>query len=133
MERFLRGRMLKRISGSLVFILICGIVITWAASLFAAHPVTDRMKEEISLLDGFRHVEAASVSDAEEKILGRRMYMSHRMRPIFASKFAGFALTVQLKKDEGTQDPNALAGMLSAIDQGAPDSVYVMALEDGVG
>src|ERR1700732_3023652 len=133
MERLFRGRVLNRITVSLVFILIFGIVIMWAASLSAAHPVTDRTKEEISLLDGFRHVEAASVSDAEEKILGRRMYMSHRMRPVFASKFAGFALTVQLKKDEGTQDPNALTGMLSAIDQGGPDSVYVMALEDGAG
>src|ERR1700732_2408199 len=132
MERLFRGRVLNRITVSLVFILIFGIVIMWAASLSAAHPVTDRTKEEISLLDGFRHVEAASVSDAEEKILGRRMYMSHRMRPVFASKFAGFALTVQLKKDEGTQDPNALTGMLSAIDQGGPGSVYVMALEDGV-
>jgi regulator of RNase E activity RraA len=84
-----------------------------------------------SLLDGYRHVEVASVSDAIEKLLGRKMYMSHRMRPIFPTKFAGFALTVQLKQDEGTQDPNALSGMLAAIDQGAPDSVYVMVVENG--
>jgi len=83
------------------------------------------------LLDGYRHVEVASVSDAIEKIMGQRMYMSHRMRPIFASKFAGFALTVQLKKEEN-KDPDALNGMLAAIDSGGPDSVYVMKLEDGV-
>jgi regulator of RNase E activity RraA len=59
------------------------------------------------------------------------MYMSHRMRPVFPSKFAGYALTVQLKKDEGNQDPSALTGMLEAIDQGEPNSVYVMAVEDG--
>ncbi len=86
---------------------------------------------DASLLDGYRHVEVASVSDAVEKLLGRKMYMSHRMRPIFPTKFAGFALTVQLKQDEGTQDPNALSGMLAAIDQGAPDSVYVMVVENG--
>src|SRR5882724_435547 len=76
---------------------------------------------DIALLDGYRHVEVASVSDALEKITGQRMYLSHRMRPIFTSKFAGTALTVKLKKEENT-DPNALNGMLAAIDQGGPNS-----------
>jgi len=84
-----------------------------------------------SLLDGFRHVEVASVSDAAEQILGRKMYMSHRMQSIFPAKFAGYAVTVLLKKDEGNKDPNALAGMMAAIDGGAKDSVYVMTVEDG--
>jgi regulator of RNase E activity RraA len=57
--------------------------------------------------------------------------MSHRMRPIFPSKFAGVALTVQLKKEEN-KDPDALNGMLAAIDSGGPNSVYVMAVENGV-
>jgi regulator of RNase E activity RraA len=59
------------------------------------------------------------------------MYMSHRMQPIFTAKFAGFARTVQLKKDEGNKDPEALTGMLEAIDQGSTDAVYVMVVEDG--
>jgi regulator of RNase E activity RraA len=84
-----------------------------------------------SVLDGFRHVEVASVSDAAEQILGRKMYMSHRMQSIFPAKFAGFAVTVLLKKDEGNKDANALAGMMAAIDRGAKDSVYVMTVEDG--
>jgi len=86
-----------------------------------------------SLLDGFRHVEVASVSDAAEQILGRRMYMSHRMQSqsIFPARFAGYAVTVLLKKDEGNKDPNALAGMMAAIDGGEKDSVYVMTVEDG--
>jgi regulator of RNase E activity RraA len=85
---------------------------------------------DASLLDGYRHVEVASVSDALEKITGQRMYLSHRMRPIFTSKFAGFALTVKLKKEEN-KDPDALTGMLTAIDQGPTNSVYVMVVEDG--
>src|SRR5215469_4253066 len=85
---------------------------------------------DAALVDGYRHVEVASVSDAMEKLTGQRTYLSHRMRPIFATKFAGFALTVQLKKEEN-QDPHALDGMLEAIDQGGPNSVYVMAVEDG--
>jgi len=83
------------------------------------------------LLDGFRHVEVASLSDAVEQILGRRMYMSHRMQSIFPAKFAGYAVTVLLKKDEGNRDPDALAGMMAAIDGSAKDSVYVMTVEDG--
>lgn len=83
------------------------------------------------LLEGFRHVEAASVSDAVEQITGKKMYMTHQVRPIFPAKFAGFALTVLLKKDEGNRDPQALSGMVAAIDQGKPGSVYVMVVEDG--
>jgi regulator of RNase E activity RraA len=83
------------------------------------------------LIAQFRRVEVASVSDAIEQIMGKKMYMSHQMQPISVSKFAGIARTVQLKKDEGNKDPNALSGMLEAIDQGGPDSVYVMAVEDG--
>jgi regulator of RNase E activity RraA len=86
--------------------------------------------DEASLLEGYRHVEVASVSDALEKISGQRMYMSHHMRPIFPSRFAGVALTVQLKKEEN-KDPDALQGMLTAIDQGGPNSVYVMVVENG--
>lgn len=83
------------------------------------------------LISAFRHVEVASVSDALEQITGKKMYMSHRMQPIFTAKFAGFARTVLLKKDEGNKDPEALTGMLQAIDEGSADSVYVMVVEDG--
>jgi regulator of RNase E activity RraA len=86
---------------------------------------------DAALIAEFRRVEVASVSDALEQLTGRRMYMTHRMHPIFTTKFAGFARTVQLKKDEGNSDPTALNGMLEAIDQGSTDSVYVMVVEDG--
>ena len=84
-----------------------------------------------ALLADYRRVEVASVSDALEQLTGKRMYMSHRMHPLFTTKFAGFARTVLLKKDEGNKDPAALNGMLEAIDQGSTDSVYVMVVEDG--
>jgi len=108
-----------------------------AALAFAGHPSARTRRQAppvenaAGLLEGFRHVEVASVSDALEQLTGRKMYMSHRMRPIFSTKFAGFATTVLLKK-EANEDPNALTGMLAAIDQGTKDSVYVMAVEDGI-
>ncbi len=107
---------------------IAGLVLTMRAS---SRQTTSNPPSAAELLDGFRHVEAASVSDALEQITGKKMYMSHRMRPIFSTKFAGFALTVALKKEEN-DDPSALQGMLSAIDSGGADSVYVMSVEDGV-
>jgi regulator of RNase E activity RraA len=96
----------------------------------AASKTSHAPADDLALLEAYRHVEVASVSDAMENILGRKMYMSHRMRPIFGARFAGFALTVQLKK-EANNDPHALEGMLAAIDQGGANSVYVMAVEDG--
>src|ERR1700681_2373403 len=91
----------------------------------------ERVLTHDELIAQFRRVEVASVSDALEQITGKQMYMSHRMQPIFTAKFAGYARTVQLKKDEGNKDPEALTGMLEAIDQGSTDSVYVMVVEDG--
>ena len=93
----------------------------------AASPSPDK---DAVLLEGFRHVEVASVSDALEQLTGKKMYMTHRMRPIFTTRFAGRALTVLLKK-ETNHDPDALKGMLQAIDTGTANSVYVMVVEDG--
>jgi regulator of RNase E activity RraA len=116
-------------------LLVCLLPLAIAAGLGAKTAFrslnTHAANDDLALLDAYRHVEVASVSDALEKLSGHKMYMSHRMRPIFGSKFAGFALTVQLKK-ESNNDPHALDGMLAAIDQGGTSSVYVMAVEDGI-
>lgn len=112
-------------------LLFAGVIAGTALTMGARQqPVDSNPKTAEEILDGFRHVEAASVSDAIEQVTGKRMYMSHRMRPIFPTKFAGYALTVALKK-EPNDDPNALQGMLAAIDSGDRDSVYVMSVEDG--
>jgi len=44
------------------------------------------------LIEGFRLVEVASVADAMEQLYGQRSHMSHEMRPLFTTKFAGPAL-----------------------------------------
>lgn len=119
-----RLRLAAIVTSAVMLAMVAIIVITPAFSRPAD------VTSDAALLDGYRHVEVASVSDAMEKVTGQRMYLSHRMQPIFTSKFAGFALTVKLKKEEN-HDPHALDGMLSAIDQGAPNSVYVMVVKDG--
>jgi regulator of RNase E activity RraA len=109
---------------------VAGVAVFLLPPLARTRQVDGSAIDDASLLDGFRHVEAASVSDALEQLIGRKMYMSHRMRPIFPTKFAGFAVTVLLKK-ETNHDPNALDGMLATIDQGSSNSVYVMVVEEG--
>jgi hypothetical protein len=84
-----------------------------SSSLLAQSPGGAPLNENEALLDSYRHVEVASVSDALEQLTGKKMYLSHRMQPIFPAKFAGFALTVKLSKDEGNKDPGALSGMLA--------------------
>src|ERR1700722_17481506 len=118
----------------LAFLLVGVIVIFAAASkvgMVRAQSSPPASLSDSELIAEFRRVEVASVSGAIGQITSKRMCMSHRMQPIFTAKFAGFARTVQLKKDEGNKDPEALTGMLEAIDQGSTNSVYVMALEDG--
>src|SRR5690242_8881408 len=83
------------------------------------------------MIEGFRMVEVASVSDAMEQLYGQRGYMSHEMRPLATAKFAGPAVTVLLKKEEHKEGAAASQGMLDAIDAAPPGSVYVMVLENG--
>lgn len=110
----------------LAVVLIIGVS-GWAdtpmtAADYAAHPQ--------QMLEAYRHVEAASVSDAIEQLLHEKRYMSHRMQAIFPTKFAGTAVTVLLKPEEN-HDANALTGMLQAIDKGGSGSVYVMTVQGG--
>jgi regulator of RNase E activity RraA len=119
-----------KVLASVFAVALVSIVIVHVRNAYAqsspSTPLTDS-----ELVAQFRHVEVASVSDALEQIAHKKMYMTHHMQPIFTAKFAGYARTVVLKKDEGNNDPEALSGMLEAIDQGSTDSVYVMVVEDG--
>ena len=83
-----------------------------------------------ALLDAYRHVEVASVSDAIEQLFGQRMYLSQRMQPLFPARITGFALTVRMERQE-KPDAHATDAMLEAIDKGEKDSVYVMSIQDG--
>jgi regulator of RNase E activity RraA len=84
------------------------------------------------LLEGFRQTEVASVADAIEQLYGPQNYMSHDMRALFKTKFAGPAVTVLLKKEEHKEGAAATQGMIDAIDNASAGSVYVMVLEDGL-
>jgi regulator of RNase E activity RraA len=132
MDKFRGSVKFHAIAVLTVSISVLGASLAGARLLRADSPQgANASQPESNLIADFRRVEVASVSDALEQLTGKRLYMSHRMHPIFTTKFAGFARTVLLKKDEGNTDPAALNGMLAAIDDGSTDSVYVMVVEDG--
>lgn len=106
------------------------VLVTVAAVLSAVWAMA-QPAAEVTLAEGYRLVEVASVSDALEQLYGERAYMSHDMRPLSPVKFAGPAVTVQLKKEEHKDGAKASQGMLDAIDDSPAGSVYVMVLEDG--
>ena len=116
----------------LLTICAAGIAATVGLASWADMPMTaaDYIAHPQEMVDAYRHVEAASVSDAMEQLLHQKRYMSHRMQAIFPTKFAGTAITVLLKREEN-HDPGALTGMLKAIDSGGAGSVYVMTVQDG--
>lgn len=110
------------IVGTVVLSLTACAAVCTRTVVMAQTPKTaaDYEKDLPGMLEAYRHVEAASVSDAIEQTLHEKHYMSHKMQAIFPTKFVGTALTVLLKKEEN-HDPDALGGMLKAIDTGGAD------------
>jgi len=104
---------------------VTGLAVAAFALWLMAQPAAD------PLMEGFRNVEVASVADAMEQLYGQQTYMSHEMRPLSTTKFAGPAVTVLMKKEEHKEGSAASQGMLDAIDAAPPGSVYVMVLENG--
>jgi len=106
----------------------------WIAGL-AALTVTVWLMAQPSgdpLVEGYKVTEVSSVADAMEQLYGQKNYMSHDMRALRLTKFVGPAVTVLLKKEEHKEGSKASEGMLDAIDNAKPGSVYVMVLEDGL-
>ena len=90
---------LAMVSGVLV-VLALVVGATQATQAPAPPPPLPAATDTAGLLTAFRRVEVASVSDAMEQLYGKRVYMSHRMRPLGFSgnRLAGTALTVLLEE-----------------------------------
>ena len=71
------------------------ILLAGGAHRLRAQSSTAGSLGDAELIVQFRRVEVASVSDALEQITGKKMYMTHRVQPIYTAKFAGFARTVR--------------------------------------
>jgi hypothetical protein len=110
MNKFRRFPKSRNIAASLLCIGVLCAALYEVDSLRAQSSGTAAALSDEALVAEYRRVEVASVSDALEQLTGKHMYMSHRMNPIFTTKFAGLrANGSQLKKDEGdTVIPAAL-------------------------
>ncbi len=106
--------------------ILLALIVTTAAGWVYAQTGGD------PVIEGFRHTEVASVADAIEQLYGTKSYMSHDMRALFKTKFAGPAVTVLMKKEEHKEGAAATQGMIDAIDTAPAGAVYVMVLEDGL-
>ncbi len=82
-------------------------VILAALALVYAQPSAD------PLMEGFRLVEVASVADAMEQLYGARSHMSHEMRPLFTTKFAGPAVTVYVMSLPDGADFAGIGGLMA--------------------
>jgi 4-hydroxy-4-methyl-2-oxoglutarate aldolase len=82
-----------------------------------------------TIVEGFRGVSTASVSDAVDKVCGRRGFMSPDIRPILPGRMVGPAVTV-------LEGPGLMAKpplhALEAIDEADPGTIVVIGIEDPV-
>jgi 4-hydroxy-4-methyl-2-oxoglutarate aldolase len=87
------------------------------------------------LLDAFRKVPVASVSDAVDQVSKKRGFLYHDMRAIFETHIAGRAVTALLRplsKAGGAASPTlGVSHSVQAIDESGPGQVVVIVIEDG--
>lgn len=78
------------------------------------------------MLERFRNVGTATVSDAIDKVTGVRGYMSHWIKPLFEAKIVGPAVTIQEAFALKSEGPTLA---IQAMDQAEPESVMVIGIE----
>ena len=87
------------------------------------------MEEEFKkIIEGFKGVATASVSDAVDKVVGRRGFMSHEIKPIFPCKIVGPAVTI-LNEEALVAAPPRLA--MEAMENASPGDVLVLVIDGG--
>lgn len=92
-------------------------------------PARAEAGEDLALLvSGLKGVAVASVSDAIDRVTGKRGFMSHQIRPLFPAKIAGPAVTVLGRPSTKSVPPTHA---LEAIDTAPPGSVLVIVMEQG--
>lgn len=109
--RLMQNLRTRKISSTRVYLSLPIAVVAGGLALHADFSLTraEYQNDPARMIEAFRHVEAASVSDAEEQLLHERHDRSHRMQSIFPTKFAGTALTVLLKRKKTGILPGFLA------------------------
>jgi 4-hydroxy-4-methyl-2-oxoglutarate aldolase len=86
------------------------------------------------LVEEFKLVALASVSDAVDEVVGKRGFLDHSMRPVIPGKFAGRAVTAKLvpKDKAASTAATAVSHSVQMIDGANPGDVGVIVIEDGL-
>lgn len=86
------------------------------------------------LVEGFRTVAIASVSDAVDQVTGERGFLNHDMRPVIPGRLAGRAVTAKLVpvSEEKSTALGALSHSVQMIEEANPGDVGVIVIEDGL-
>ena len=87
------------------------------------------------LVNAFRQIPTASISDAVDQVAKKRGFLSHDMRPVFEAKIAGRAVTALLRPLSEAPAASGALGVLhsvQAIDESGPGQVLVVVVEDGL-
>lgn len=84
------------------------------------------------IVEGFKTVAIASVSDAVDQVAGERGFMNYDMRPIIPGRIAGRAVTALVKLKTATSTTGAVDHSVAMIDAANPGEVGVIVMEDGL-
>lgn len=87
-----------------------------------------------SVVEGFKLVAIASVSDAVDTVTGKRGFMNHDMRPVVPGRLVGRVATARLVPvQEGESSATrAVSHSVEMIDEADPGTVGVIVVEDGL-
>lgn len=85
------------------------------------------------IIDGFRKTTVASVADAVDQVVGKRGFLSHKIRPVVAGQIVGRAITSLARPTSPDKATPTLAVKHSVemIDNSKPGEVGVIVMEDG--
>lgn len=78
------------------------------------------------IVQAFAPLASSSVSDAVDKVVGKRGFMSHEIKPLFPVKMCGRAVTVLAKPSDKTEPP---VMALELIDTSEPGKVLVIVMD----
>lgn len=115
---------------SRALILVSAVILALAAGWFAG----SGQASADSLVEGFKLVAIASVSDAVDSVTGQRGFMNYDMRPVVPGRLVGRAATAKLvPMQEGQSSATrAVSHSVEMIDEADPGTVGVIVIEDGL-
>jgi regulator of RNase E activity RraA len=115
-------------------LIITSIIAVSFISLTGCSIMQKEKVSQDSIVEGFKHVAIASVSDAVDQVIGKSGSMNYDMRPIIGKSFVGRARTTVFrpagKLPEGTE--LTLTHGTKMIDNAEPGEVGVIVVEEGL-